>query len=169
VARFRIKIGKEISSAALVADGHHARVDGLTSLSVLFGAVGVWLGFPLADPIVGLFITAAIFWVLWESAKSVLIRFLDGVDPEIIEKIRDAVNNTEGVEEITKIKVRWVGHRLHAELNITVDATHTVEKAHGIAKNVQHQLIHHLSDLSNATIHVDPANASGDDYHPAAE
>ena len=57
VAIFRIRVGKEIGSAALVADGYHARVDGLTSFGVFFGAVGVWLGYPLADPIVGLVIT----------------------------------------------------------------------------------------------------------------
>jgi cation diffusion facilitator family transporter len=97
VAQFRIKVGNEIGSAALVADGHHARVDGLTSLAVLFGAVGVWLGYPLADPIVGLLITVAILRIVWESGKSIFTRMLDGVDPEIIEEIRHAVNHTAGV------------------------------------------------------------------------
>jgi cation diffusion facilitator family transporter len=74
VAVFRIRVGREIGSAALMADGYHARVDGLTSLAVLVGAVGVWLGFPLADPLVGLGITLAILGIVWRPAKDVLTR-----------------------------------------------------------------------------------------------
>ncbi|MEN8781314.1 MAG: cation diffusion facilitator family transporter [Desulfobacterales bacterium] len=169
VALFRIRVGKEIGSAALVADGYHARVDGLTSLAVLFGAVGVWLGFPLADPIVGLLITVAIFRIVWESGKSIFTRLLDGVDPEVIDDIKHAVNHTPGVEDISEVRVRWLGHRLHAELNIAVAPDITVEKGHEIAKDVRHQLLHHLRYLSNATIHVDPLNASGEKHHRIAE
>ena len=102
VAIFRIRVGREIGSAALVADGYHARVDGLTSLAVLFGAVGIWLGFPLADPIVGLLITAAILRIVWQSGKSVFTRLLDGVDPEVIDEIRHAVNHCQGVARLSR-------------------------------------------------------------------
>jgi len=169
VAQFRIKVGKEIGSAALIADGHHARVDGLTSLAVLFGAVGVWLGYPLADPIVGLLITAAIFRIVWESGKSIFTRLLDGVDPEVIDEIKDAVNHTPGVCDIAEVRVRWLGHRLHAELNIAVGAEISVEEGHKIATEVRHQLLHHLRYLSNATIHIDPVNASGEKHHRITE
>ncbi|MBI3815565.1 MAG: cation transporter [Nitrospinae bacterium] len=165
VAQFRIKVGKEIGSAALIADGHHARVDGLTSLAVLFGAVGVWLGYPLADPVVGLLITAAILRIVWESGKSIFIRMLDGVDPEVIDEIRHAVNHTAGVSDISEVRVRWLGHRLHAELNIAVSPELSVEKGHEIAKEIRHRLLHQLRYLSNATIHIDPINASGEAYH----
>ena len=169
VAQFRIKVGKEIGSAALIADGHHARVDGLTSLAVLFGAVGVWLGYPLADPIVGLLITAAIFRIVGESGKSVFTRLLDGVDPEVIDEIKHSVNHTPGVRDVTEVRVRWLGHRLHAELNIAVSPELSVEEGHEIATEVRHQLLHHLRYLSNATIHVDPVNASGEKHHRITE
>lgn len=169
VAQFRIKVGKEIGSAALIADGYHARVDGLTSLAVLFGAAGVWLGYPLADPVVGLIITIVIFRIVWESGKSVFKRLLDGIDPEVVDEIRCAVNHTEGVREVTEVRVRWLGHRLHAELNIAVDPKHSVEKGHEIAKEVRHQLLHRLNYLSNATVHVDPVGASGEQHHRIAE
>ena len=165
VAQFRIKVGKEIGSAALVADGYHARVDGFTSLAVLFGAAGVWLGYPLADPIVGLIITAAIFRIVWESGKSVFTRLLDGVDPEVIDEIKHAVNHTQGVRGISEVRVRWLGHRLHAEVNVAVTPDISVEEGHKIATEIQHQLLHHLPYLSNATIHVDPVNASGEKHH----
>ena len=169
VAIFRIRVGKEIGSAALIADGYHARVDGLTSLAVLVGAVGVWLGYPLADPIVGLFITLAILRIVWDSAKSVFTRLLDGVDPEVIEEIRQAAAHVRGVEDVSEIRVRWLGHRLHSELNLAVTPELTVEVAHKIAAEVRHQLLHQLRYLSNATIHIDPANASGEEHHRIGE
>lgn len=165
VARFRIGVGKEIGSAALVADGYHARVDGLTSLAVLVGAIGVWLGFRLADPIIGLIITAAILRIVWGSGKSVFTRLLDGVDPEVIDEIAHAVSHVPGVQEVTGARVRWLGHRLHAELNLSVCADLSVEEGHGIAVEARHQLLHHLRYLSDATIHVDPEHASGGEYH----
>lgn len=169
VAQFRIKVGKEIGSAALVADGYHARVDGLTSLAVLFGAVGVWLGYPLADPLVGLGITVAILRIIWQSGKSVLTRLLDGVDPDVVDEIRETVSAVPGVEELTEVRVRWLGHRLHAELNIAVSPDLSVERGHELADEVQHELLHRLRYLSNATIHVDPATASGERYHYTGE
>ncbi len=169
VAQLRIRVGKEIGSAALVADGQHARTDGLTSLAVLIGAIGVYLGFPLADPVIGLIITIAIFWIVWESGKTIFTRLLDGVDPEITDEIRHTADHVDGVMEITDVKVRWLGHRLHAEVNITVDSSLSVEKGHGIAKEFRHELLHHLRYLSDAVIHVDPVSASGPDFHHIAE
>lgn len=169
VAQLRIRVGNEIGSAALVADGMHARTDGLTSLAVLFGAIGVYLGFPLADPIIGLLITIAILGIVWDSAKTIFTRLIDGVDPEITEEITHAAEHVEGVKAITDVKVRWLGHRLHAEINMTVDSSLSVEKGHAIAMAYQHELLHHLKYLSGATIHVDPATESGEDHHHIAE
>ena len=165
VALFRIRVGREIASAALVADGHHARVDGLTSLGVFLGALGVWLGFPSADPIMGFIITAAILRIVWVAGKSVFTRLIDGVDPQVVEDIEHACLHVPGVREITGVKVRWLGHRLHAELNIAVCGDLSVEEGHRIALEARHELLHHLEYLSDATIHVDPEHASGEDHH----
>jgi cation diffusion facilitator family transporter len=169
VAQLRIRVGREIGSAALVADGQHARADGLTSLAVLFGATGVWLGYPLADPVVGLIITIAILGIVWESGKTIFTRLIDGVDPEITDEIFHTASHIPGVKAITDVKVRWLGHRLHAEINMTVDSSLSVERGHTIAKEYQHELLHHLRYLSDATIHVDPANESGPEYHDVEE
>ena len=169
VAQFRIRVGKEIGSAALIADGRHARVDGLASLAVLFGAVGVWMGYPLADPIVGLLITTAIFRIVWESGKSIFTRLLDGVDPEVVDEINHTVNHAPGVCDVTEVRVRWLGHRLHAELNIAVSPELSVDKGHEIATEVRHRLLHQLRYLSSATIHIDPASASGEKHHCVPE
>ncbi|MCH2502367.1 MAG: cation diffusion facilitator family transporter [Dehalococcoidia bacterium] len=151
VALFRMKIGKEVGSAALVADGHHARVDGLTSLAVLFGAVGVWVGIPLADPIVGLVISAAILRIVVETSKSVFSRLLDGVEPEVPDEVRNVALVTGGVRGVAEVQVRWLGHKMLAEVNIAEDG--------------HHQLLHNLKYLSNATVHVDPVGLAGEEYH----
>ncbi|MCK9630443.1 MAG: cation diffusion facilitator family transporter [Methanoregula sp.] len=169
VAQLRIRVGKEIGSAALIADGYHARTDGWTSLAVLIGATGVYLGFPLADPVIGLIITVMIFWIVWDSAKMIFTRLLDGVDPAVTDEIRHTAGHVKGVVEITEVRIRWLGHRLHAEINITVGSSLSVESGHAIAKEFRHELLHHLRYLSDATIHVDPVSASGQDYHHIAE
>ena len=166
VAVFRLRVGKEIGSAALIADGYHARVDGWTSLAVLFGAVGVWLGYPLADPLIGLLITAAILGIVWQSGKAVFTRLLDGVEPEMIDEIREAAHRTPGVREVTEVRARWIGHRPHAEVNIAVDPGLSVAEGHAIAKEVHHQLLDRLRYLATAIIHVDPLEESGERHHP---
>src|SRR5215217_7090533 len=169
VAVFRIRVGREIGSAALVADGYHARTDGWTSLAVLAGAVGVWLGYPLADPIVGLLIAAAILVIVWQSGKMVFTRLLDGVDPEITDEIRHAASHAQGVEDVSEVRARWLGHRLHAEVNVAVDPELSVEEGHAIAREVNHRLIHELRYLEGAVVHVDPAQESGEEHHRIAE
>jgi cation diffusion facilitator family transporter len=168
VALFRIRVGKEIGSAALIADGYHARVDGLTSLAVLGGAIGVWLGFPSADPIVGMLITIAILFIVRDSVKSIFARLLDSIDPKVVDEIRHALDHVKGVEDVSEIRVRWLGHRLHAEVNVAVDSHLSVEDGHKIAYEARHQLLHHLKYLSNVIIHIDPAYASGEDHHRIA-
>jgi cation diffusion facilitator family transporter len=165
VAIFRIRVGKQINSAALVADGYHARVDGLTSLGVLFGAVAAWLGYPIADPIVGLLIAIAILRIVWESGKAVLTRLVDGVDPEVIDEISQAAKHVQGVDNVTDVRARWSGHRIHAEVNLAVRGEMSVAEAHVIALEVRHQLLHHLPYLGNVVVHVDPENLSGEEHH----
>jgi cation diffusion facilitator family transporter len=169
VAVFRIRVGREINSAALVADGYHARTDGWTSLAVLLGAVGVWLGYPLADPIVGLVITVAILGIVWQSGKTVFSRLLDGVEPGVVDEIRHAAGRVEGVEEVAEVRVRWSGHELHAEVNVAVHAGLSVAEGHGIAREVEHRLLHRLPYLRVAVVHVDPARESGEGHHRAQE
>jgi cation diffusion facilitator family transporter len=169
VAIFRIRVGKQINSAALVADGYHARVDGLTSLAVLFGAVAVWLGYPIADPIVGLLIVIVILRIVWESGKAVITRLVDGVDPEVVDEISQAAKQAQGVDNVTDVRVRWSGHQLHAEVNLAVSGEMSVAKAHVIALEARHQLLHHLPYLGNVVVHVDPENLSGEEHHRIME
>lgn len=160
VAVFRIRVGRQINSAALIADGYHARTDGLTSLAVVAGVVGVWLGFPLADPIVGLLITLAIFGIVWQSAKAVFTRMLDGVEPKLIDEIRHAAEHVPGVRTVLDVRARWLGHRLVAELDLGVAGDTTVSQADAVAAAFEHELMGHLPALKSARIRIRPSDAT---------
>ena len=169
VALFRIRVGREIGSAALIADGYHARTDGWTSLAVLFGAVGVYYGYPKADPIIGLLITVAILVIVWQSAKTVVSRMIDGVDTGVIDKLEHAAQHVSGVAKVTDARARWIGHRMRAEVSVAVDPELTVAEGHRIAKEVEHELRHELAFLSSAIVHVDPATEAGEVFHRDAQ
>jgi cation diffusion facilitator family transporter len=166
VAQYRIRIGRRIGSAALEADGIHARTDGVTSLLVLLGAIAVAFGAQWADPVVGLLITAAILVVGYQAVRSVGQRLLDAVDPAIVERISATVAAVEGVVAVTEVRARWAGHRLLAQVRLSVDGALSVTQAHGIAEVAQHELLHHVSNLSDAIIHIDPSG-TGFDPHAA--
>ncbi|SHI44282.1 cation diffusion facilitator family transporter [Streptomyces sp. 3214.6] len=163
VARYRIRVGRSIGSAALVADGLHARTDGFTSLAVLLGAGGSALGWQLADPIVGLTITAAIALVLRDAAREVFRRVMDAVDPALVDRAERALREVEGVCGVGELRLRWIGHRLRAEVAVVVDGEMTVRQAHGIAVDAEHALLHAVPRLTAALVHADPAPTPGED------
>jgi cation diffusion facilitator family transporter len=165
VARYRIKVGKEIGSAALVADGLHARTDGFTSLAVLLGAGGAGLGFPVADPVVGLLITGAICFVLRDAAREIYHRLMDAVDPALVDAAERVIAAVEGVRRVGSVRLRWIGHALHAEVEILVDHDMSVVDAHAVAVEAEHRLIHELPRLRAATVHTDPHGPAGADHH----
>ena len=165
VAIFRIRVGHEIGSAALIADGQHARIDGLTSLAVLGGAIGVWLGFPLADPIIGLLITVAILRITWNATKSMWFRMMDAVEPEVVDTVQNTADAIEGIRHIHDVQCRWVGHQLHTLLHIEVSPELTVAQSHEITEELQHRLFHALPRLTDISVHVDPWGTDQVDFH----
>ncbi|MFG3621116.1 cation diffusion facilitator family transporter [Nocardia sp. NPDC047654] len=158
VALYRIRVGRRIGSAALVADGLHARTDGFTSLAVLLGAGGVALGFPLADPIVGLLITVAILAMLRTAARDVLRRLMDAVEPELVTAAERALSAEPGVQGVRSLRMRWIGHRLHADVELDVAPTITLADAHHLAHEAQHTLTHVVPKLDTAVVHAYPAH-----------
>jgi len=160
VAVYRIRVGRQIGSAALMADGLHARTDGLTSLAVSIGAVGVMLGFPLADPIVGILITVAILVVLKGAAVEVFRRLMDGVDPKVVAATETTLSNTPGVIEVRRIRMRWDGHRLTAEADVDVDPALTLPAARAIAHSAERQLTLAIPKLVVADVHAYPLHTA---------
>jgi cation diffusion facilitator family transporter len=151
VAIYRIRVGSKIGSAALVADGVHARIDGFTSLAVVIGAAGVMLGFPLADPLVGLLISAAIIVLLWGTVRSIGRRLMDGIEPELLDRARGALERTPGVLSVSGLKLRWIGHRLHGAATIIVADT-ALSVAEATAHRAELELAHALPNLDDLAI-----------------
>jgi cation diffusion facilitator family transporter len=165
VALYRLRVGRRIGSAALVADGLHARTDGFTSLAVLIGAGGAALGFPLADPVVGLVITAAIVAVLGTAVRDVFRRLMDGVDPTFIDTAEAALAARPGVRSVRSVRMRWIGHRLHADAELDIDPELSLAAAHRIAHDSEHDLIHAVPKLTTAMIHAYPAEGPNAAQH----
>ena len=165
VARYRIRAGRKIGSAALVADGLHARTDGFTSLAVLLGVAGVAAGWDWADPVVGLVITAAILTVLGQAAREIYRRLMDAVDPALVDQVEQTLRATPGVLGAGQVRVRWIGHQLRAECEIVVDRDATAVQAHQVAVAAEHDLLHSLPRLQAALVHADPQPGPGPDLH----
>jgi cation diffusion facilitator family transporter len=152
VAVYRIRSGRRIGSAALEADGYHARIDGFTSLAVVAGAIGVALGFRRADPIIGLLISVAILRIVWQSAKEIGLRALDGIEPDVIEALRREAAEIDGVRDVRDVQARWLGHVIRAELAITVDPDEPVGRAHELAEIVAHRLTDRVEHVAEVVV-----------------
>lgn len=168
VAYIQIRTGRQIGSAALVADGLHARTDGLTSLAVLPAVLGSWLGYPIVDPIVGILIGIAILFITRDAAISMWYRLMDAIEPEILEKAEKIVQGNPKVNKLHRIRMRWIGSRLHAEVTVGVDGTLSTIESHDIAETVRHDLFHKFDKLSEVVVHVEPLSA-GQNYHHETE
>ena len=156
VAQYRVRVGRRIGSAAIVADGQHARVDGLGSLAVIAGLAAVALGFSLGDPIAGLVITVLIVYLLIrEAAPGVLARVMDRIDPVVLARVREAALEVPQVKQVSDVRARWVGHSLLAELTVGVEGGLSVEEGHTVAEQVEHTLFHHISKLQRCLVHVE--------------
>jgi cation diffusion facilitator family transporter len=165
VAILQIRVGRKIGSAAMVADGLHARTDGLTSLAVLVAVAGSWFGYPIVDPIIGFLIGIAILFITWDAGKSIWYRLMDAVDPELIDRAERVISENVGVIEIRRIRMRWVGHCLHAEIYISVDSKLRTSDSHQIAEQARHSLYHEFPDLAEINVHIDPWTDAGEIHH----
>jgi cation diffusion facilitator family transporter len=157
VAVFRMRVGREINSAALIADGQHAMADGLVSLAVLLSAIGVGLGYAWADPVIGLVITAVLLKIVWESGQTIFSRLMDGVEPDILHSLHDAIEPVAKVEAVIDTRARWLGHRLYAEIEIAVPGHYSVQQGQTIAEQVKAQLQQQIPYLEDAVVRVTSA------------
>jgi cation diffusion facilitator family transporter len=165
VALLQIRTGRRIGSAAMVADGLHARTDGLTSLAVLVAAVGSWLGYTIVDPIVGLLIGLAILFITKDAAVTMWHRLMDAIEPELLAQAEQVVGQQPAVRALRRLRMRWIGHQLHAEVYIAVDPQMTTAASHVVAEEVRHALFHALPKLAEVVVHVDPWSPDAEQEH----
>ena len=151
VAIYRLRAGRRVGSAALVADGYHARIDGVTSLAVVAGVIGVALGFDLADPIVGLLISVVILRIVWQSIKVIGLRTLDGVEDGVVDSIDETAARVPAVREVRDVRARWIGHTIRSEIEVGLAPDTTVEQAETIAAEVRHAVmgsVEHVTEVA---------------------
>lgn len=157
VAFYKIRVGRRIESVPLVADGNHARVDGLVSVAAAGGIAGAWAGFELADPLVGLAIGLVILRILFTTGREVLLRVLDATEEGTVQTIRELASGVDGVLDVHDVTARHAGRALLVSLHVDVDPDLSVRRGHDIAEEVRHALAHHFTTLEDALVHVDPA------------
>ena len=156
VALFQIHTGNRIGSASLVADGLHARIDGLTSLVVLVAVAGSALGLPIVDPIVGILIGIAILFIARDATMRVWHRLMDAVDPQVVDQIEQYASEVTGVDEVRSVRVRWVGHQLFGEIELVLDVEPTATESQRIVRDVKRLLHANVRHLEQVTIEVVP-------------
>lgn len=160
VAGYRIRVGRRIGSAALVADGHHARTDGLTSLAVLGAALGAMAGLDLADPLIGLAISIAIINVLRIAARDIYRRLMDRVEPDVVERIQHQLHHVDGITDVGRVRARWVGHELHADAEVAIRGDLPLEATTEIIDDARRRLTSRVPRLTDVLIHAAPHLAS---------
>jgi len=165
VARYKLEVGRRINSVPLEADGRHSRVDGLASLAAAAGIAGAWAGWPAADPLAGLLLSAVIVWVLAATTRDVLARLLDRVDPEVIDEIERAAASVPGVEAVHAVRARWVGRSLHVLVHVEVDPALPLRAAHELGEQARHAVFHALPGVAAVDLHLDPAGIDEHDSH----
>ena len=154
VAIMQIRVGRRIGSDAMIADGQHARIDGLTSLAVLIAVFGTLVGLPILDPIVGIVIGIAIVGITWNAIKAIWYRMMDAVDPHLVEHVEDHVRGVDGVIAIDTLRLRWVGHRMYGVMKVEVPAATTLAASQEIIHAIKHEAGHVIPQLEELTVQV---------------
>lgn len=156
VAQFKIRTGRKIGSAALIADGQHSRADGLSSMGVVAAAVGLLLGAEWLDAVAGIGIGLLIAWAAYSTGREVLLRLLDHAEPDIRLALEKEAAEVAGIEHVNDLRIRQAGRTVHVVASVCVDATVTLPAAHGFAEDLREAWAHLLPDGSSIDIHVDP-------------
>jgi cation diffusion facilitator family transporter len=161
VASYRVRVGRRIGSAALEADGLHARTDGLTSLAVVGAALGALAGWERADPVIGLAISAAILNVLRIAARDIYRRLMDRVDPDLVARIEHQLEDVDGIAEVGRVRVRWVGHELHADADVALAGTLALDATDVVLRAAQQRLVERVPRLCDVVLHARPYVPAG--------
>jgi cation diffusion facilitator family transporter len=146
VARYKLRVGRRINSATLVADARHSWLDALSSAGALVGLVAVLAGLPWADAVAGVVVTGFICHVGWEVTSELVHRLLDGVDPEVVTTAERVALESPGVRH-AHARARWTGRTLRVEVEGWVDATTSVAGADRIGQDVATRLSAELPEL----------------------
>ena len=103
--------------------------------------------------------------IVWDAARHIGSRMLDGIEPEVVAAIRSTAAAVPGGHGVHEVRARWVGHRVWTEINVAVDDDISVIDGHEVARAVQHELQHEVPHLGTVVVHVDPVSHGGEHHH----
>lgn len=150
---------KKIDSGALMADAWHHRSDAFSSVGALIGIVGARLGFPIMDSIASLVIFVFIIKAAIDIFKDAMDKMIDrSCDEETENQIYACVLNNKGVRGVDMLHTRIFGNKIYVDIEIQVDASYTLKKAHGIAKEVHDDIEENFPKVKHIMVHVNPTN-----------
>jgi len=136
VARYKLRVGRQIQSNTLVADAHHSRLDAISSLGALLGLIVVALGYRVGDPIAGFAVTVFIVKVGYEVTVEVVHHLMDGVDPAHLLAAVAAAKSVGGVGPVSA-RARWLGRSLVIEVDGELDRSTTMDEADVLGRRVE--------------------------------
>lgn len=150
---------KKIDSSALMADAWHHRSDALSSVGALVGIGGAMLGFPIMDSVASLVIFVFIVKAAYDIFKDAMDKMVDhSCDEETEKEIRDAVMSHKNVQGIDLLQTRIFGNKIYVDLEIEVDGSYTLQKAHEIAEEVHENIEQSFPKVKHIMVHVNPAH-----------
>jgi cation diffusion facilitator family transporter len=158
--RYKRGVGRRTGSSAIIANAWDHRSDALCSLAVLVGLAVVRWGGPAlvwADEAAALVVVAAIVWTSLGLFRASASELMDvQADDELVQQIRRAAKQVEGVRAIEKLRVRKTGLEYLADMHIEVDAGATVEEGHRIGHVVKDRLVNEFASLRDVLVHLEP-------------
>ena len=157
LAKYLHKTSRDYGSAALEADAYHFSTDLWGAISVIVGLVFVMLGFPVFDSLAAIVVALLMLWISYKLGTKALHVLMDRSPPqEYIDKIRNAISSTTGVESFHKLRVRQAGSRYLVELHIQVSPKKSVEEGHYIGHDVKARVMKDVPNIKEVTVHVEP-------------
>ena len=149
---------KKIDSSALMADAWHHRSDAFSSIGALIGIGGARLGFPIMDSIASLVIFLFIAKAAFDIFKDAMDKMVDhSCDEETEKQLYECVIKNEKVKGIDVLRTRVFGNKIYVDIEIQVDASYTLQKAHDIAEEVHNDIEQNFAKVKHIMVHVNPA------------
>jgi cation diffusion facilitator family transporter len=155
VSSYEYILGRRLKSSILVADSMHTRSDIYASLGVILGLFAVRMGYPLADPLIALFICLLIVHTGLEILKESSTALLDraAVDEQVIV---DLARSVEGVCNCHAVRTRGMAEEIYVDLHIGVDASLSMDKAHEVGEDVERAIKSRIPEVRDVVVHLEP-------------
>jgi cation diffusion facilitator family transporter len=155
VVRYESRAGRRLRSEVLGADAKHTRSDVWTTIAVLAALVGVWLGYPILDPLAGLVVSVFIGHACWQIAREASGILADQV---VIaeEELRSVVESVPGVVGSEKIRTRGTADNVFVDLHLWIDPRTPLGEAHALSHVVKDRLMAQFPEIVDVVIHIEP-------------